>query len=100
MVLLKDHAYNRSRCRDTIDFLKQSMRSCRESDLPRFQECLAEASGMLADEEWRATKFYDSPTRTRRSAISAYEKYLADHPESLHAEEARARLEELKGGTK
>ena len=100
MILLHDHAYNRSRCQDTIDFLRQSLRSCRESDMARFQECLAEASGMIADEEWRATKFYDSPTRTRRSAISAYEKYLADHPESTHASEAKARLEELKGETK
>ena len=100
MVLLRDHAYNRSRCRDTVDFLRQSLKGCRESDMARIQECLAEASGLIAEEEWRATTFYDSPTRTRRSAVSAYEKYLAEHPDSVHAAEARARLEELKGDVK
>ena len=100
MVLLRDHAYNRSRSRDTVDFLRQSLKGCRESDMARIQECLAEASGLIAEEEWRATTFYDSPTRTRRSAVSAYEKYLAEHPDSVHAAEARARLEELKGDVK
>ena len=61
---------------------------------------LAEAQGLVAEEEWRATKFYDSPTRTRRSAVSAYEKYLAENPDSVHTEEAKARLAELKEGSK
>ena len=100
MVLLREHAYNRSRCRDTIDFLKLSMTGCRPSDVDRLRELLAEAQGMIAEEEWRATKFYDSPTRTRRSAVSAYEKFLAENPGSPHAEEAKARLAELKGGAK
>ena len=100
MVLLREHAYNRSRCRDTIDFLKQSMTGCRPADVVKIQEFLAEAQGLIADEEWRATKFYDSPTRTRRSAISAYEKFLAENPGSVHADEAKVRLAELKGVSK
>ena len=100
MVLLREHTYNRSRCRDTIDFLKQAMTDCRQSDMSTLQEHLAEAQGMIGEEEWRATKFYDSPTRTKRSAVSAYEKFLVENPGSPHADEARARLSELKEGTK
>ena len=100
MVLLREHEYNRSRCRDTIDFLKQAMTGCRQTDVARLRGFLSEAQGLIAEEEWRATKFYDSPTRTRRSAVSAYEKYLAENPDSAHAEEARARLAELKEGLK
>ena len=100
MVLLREHEYNRSRCRDTIDFLKQAMTGCRQTDAAKMREFLAEAQGLVAEEEWRATKFYDSPTRTRRSAVSAYEKYLAENPDSVHTEEAKARLAELKEGSK
>ena len=96
MVLLREHEYNRSRCRDTIDFLKQAVTGCRQSDVARLQEFLSEAQGLIAEEEWRAVKFYDSPTRTRRSAVSAYEKYIAENPGGAHAEEAKARLSELK----
>jgi outer membrane protein assembly factor BamD (BamD/ComL family) len=100
MILLREHAYNRSRCRDTIDFLKLAITGCRPPDVVKMQEFLAEAQNLVAEEEWRATKFYDSPTRTRRSAVSAYEKFLAEHPDSAHAGEARARLAELKEGSK
>jgi outer membrane protein assembly factor BamD (BamD/ComL family) len=100
MVLLRDHAYNRSRCRDTVDFLRMAVSGCRPSNADRLRELQAEAQGMIAEEEWRATRFYDSPTRTRRSAVSAYEKFIAENPGSPHAEEAKARLAELKGGAK
>jgi len=100
MVLLREHEYNRSRCQDTIDFLKQAMTGCRQNDVAKLREFLSEAQGLVAEEDWRATKFYDSPTRTRRSAVSAYEKYLAENPDGAHAEEAKARLAELKEGSK
>jgi outer membrane protein assembly factor BamD (BamD/ComL family) len=51
---------------------------------------------MIEDEAYRSAKFYDSRTRTRRSAINAYEKYLRDYPNSEHAEIVRQRIEELK----
>ena len=54
-------------------------------------------TGLLDEEAYRGAKFYDSPTRTKRSAIAAYEQFLKDHPLSLHAEEIRARIAELKG---
>ena len=100
MVLLRDHEYNRARCRDTVDFLKRAVASCRQSDAETLRGLLDEARGKVAAEEWRATKFYDSPTRTKRSAISAYERYLVENPDSPHAEEAKARLAELKEGSR
>ena len=100
MVLLREHEYNRSRCRDTIDFLRQALSKCRQEDVSSLQEFLEEAKAMLEAEEWRATKFYDSPTRTRRSAAAAYEKFLVENPDSPHAEEAKERLSVLKEGLK
>ena len=97
MVLLREHVYNRARCLDTVDFLRRAVTSCRQSDVDEMQGFLSEARGMVAEEEWQATKFYDSPTRTRRSAIGAYERFIAENPESPHVDEARARLGELKG---
>ena len=48
------------------------------------------------DEAYRAALFYDSRMRTKRSAISAYERFLSDYPTSRHAEDVRRRLEALK----
>ena len=97
MSLLREREYNRSRCRDTIDFLKLALRTCRPVDAMRIRECLEEASAMMENEAYLGTKFYDSNTRTRRSAISAYERYLSDYPEGAHADEVRERLSVLKG---
>ena len=97
MAMLRDHAYNRSRCQDTIDFMKMALRSCRPEDTEAVQGYLAEAENLIAEEAYRAAKFYDSTTRTRRSAANAYERFLNDYPQSEHAEEIRARLAELKG---
>ena len=47
-----------------------------------------------------AAKFYDSTTRTRRSAITAYERFLAEHPQSERADWVRERLADLKGEDK
>ena len=52
---------------------------------------------MTEEEAYRGARFYDSPTRTVRSAINAYERFLAEYPDSAHADEVRARLDELKG---
>jgi regulatory protein len=53
--------------------------------------------GALNDEAYAAAKFYDSKTRTVRSAVNAYERYLSEYPDGIHAEAAKARLEALKG---
>ena len=96
MVGLREHAYNRARCRDTIDFLKTTLRTCRPEDAESIQSQIAEARGLLEDEAYRGAKFYDSPTRTLRSAVNAYERFLVEYPDSGHAEEVLKRLDELK----
>jgi len=98
MRLLRDHGYNRSRCRDTIDFLKLALRTCRPSDAEGIRDSLEMATQLLEEEAYRGAKFYDSPTRTVRSAINAYEKFLTEYPESQYAESVRERLSELKEG--
>ena len=100
MVVFREKAYNRARCRDTADFLSLALRSCRPVDVERLKGYLGEVRGMMEDEAYRSAKFYDSPTRTVRSAVNAYERFLADHPESSRADEVRARIEELKGAGK
>ena len=97
MSIIREHEYNRSRCQDTIDYLRLALRTCRPSDAAAIQALLEEAQSMIAEEAYRAAKFYDSRTRTKRSAINAYERFLEDYPQSAHADEIRARLEQLKG---
>ena len=100
MIVLREREYNRLRCQDTIDFLKLALTRCRPSDVELLQGFLAEARRLIEREDYLGAKFYDSRTRTQRSAISAYERFLAEHPTSAHAEEIRARLSELKGAEK
>lgn len=95
MKLLKEHDYNRPRCLDTIGFLKQATTTADAATRPQLEAWLDEAVALLEDEAYRAAKFYDSRTRTRRSAINAYERFLKEYPASVHVEEARARLTEL-----
>lgn len=102
MEVLREYGYNRSRCRDTIDFLELA---AAQSDAEAREEIVrlrGQAERMLEKEAFLAAKFYDSRTRTARSAINAYEKFLADFPAGVHAGEVKARLEELKanGGEK
>lgn len=98
MKLLELHGYNRVRVFDTASFLRQALRSgsSEEADA-QFKEWLDEVETMEDDEAYRAAQFYDSRTRTKRSAINAYERFLKEHPASRHAEEAKSRLETLKG---
>ena len=96
MLVLREHAYNRARCQDTIAFMKMALAMGPDAVARAdYESWLNEAVGLIEDEAFRAAKFYDSRTRTKRSAISAYERFLSTYPASVHAEEARARLEEL-----
>ena len=96
MNLLREHGYNRARCMDTIGFLRQALASGPDAAAKAdFEQWLQESVGLVEDEAYAAARFYDSRTRTRRSAINAYERFLAEHPASVHAEAARARLTEL-----
>lgn len=98
MKLLRDHEYNRQRCRDTIDYLKMALvLDTTNAYRKDYEAWLAEAQGVLEREAYHAAQFYDSRTRTRRSAIRAYERFLAQYPIGTYADQARARIEVLKG---
>jgi len=101
MVVLRRREYNRDRVRDTIDFLRSAVASGRLSDERRgeVEGLLAEAGALIEEEAYQAARFYDSKTRTRRSAVSAYERFLAEFPASDRAPEVRRRLFELQQET-
>lgn len=99
MKLLEMHGYNRDRVHDTASFLRQGLRG----DLPDgmradLEQWLDETSALDEDEAYKSAKFYDSRTRTKRSAVNAYEHFLRNYPTSSHVDEIRARLEVLKEG--
>lgn len=99
MKLLELHGYNRTRVLDTQSFLRQALRgSIPEAMRTDLNSWLEETSALEEEEAFKAAKFYDSRTRTKRSAITAYERFLKEYPMSDHASEVIARLEELKGG--
>ena len=102
MNIVRDHEYNRNRVRDTADFLRQTVSGVVLDDakVADLRAWLSECEGYLEDEAWKAAKFYDSPTRTRGSAVNAYNVFLKDYPAGGHAEEARARIVELGGEVK
>ena len=100
MIMVRERGYNRERCRDTIGFLKLAQKNCPEADAEPIGALLAEVEAWLEEEAYLGAKFYDSPTRTKRSAINAYERFLKNYPNSVHAEEIRQRIEELKGEVK
>jgi len=100
MAMVRDWGYNRDRCLDTIRFLKLALKNCLPDDVAAIGEMLRDAEAVIENEAYAGAKFYDSPTRTKRSAINAYEKFLNEYPNSGHAEEVRQRIEELKGSEK
>lgn len=97
MDILHECSYNRERCQDTSNFMKMALRRCRPEDAADIRAYLNETESHLADEAYRAAKFYDSRMRTRESAIAAYERFLENYPNCAQADEVRARLAELKG---
>lgn len=97
MQILDECAYNRARCQDTVNFLQLALANCLPEDSDGIRRLLADAQSRIEEEAYRGARFYDSTTRTRRSAISAYERYLADYPQGAHADAVRERLAELKG---
>ena len=100
MNLVRDHEYNRNRVRDTAGFVRQTVSGVvlDDSKVADLRAWLAECEGFLEDEAWKAAKFYDSATRTKGSAVNAYNVFLKDYPAGAHADEARARIAELSGG--
>lgn len=95
--ILREHEYNRIRSLDTVSFMKMALLSDADpEERADFTAWQAEAAALVEDEAYKAAKFYDSKTRTRRSAVNAYERFLREHPASSRADEIRARLAELK----
>jgi len=97
MKLIGAHGYNRARTTDTIDFLKMARREDLTTDMRAdVDKWLGEAENLLAEEAYAAARFYDSRTRTQRSAINAYERFIEDYPNSPHVQDALQRLEKLR----
>ena len=97
MVVLRRCEYNRERVRDTIGFLTFAIESGKlepeqREEVGGFRN---EARALLENEAYNAAKFYDSRTRTKRSAMSAYQRFLDEYPTSDRAPEVRRRLFEL-----
>ena len=87
--LMKDPARAKAIARDTIPALRETL-----------SKYISEASAGLEREAYEAAKFYDSRTRTRNSAINAYERFLREYPASSYADVVRERLAQLKEGAK
>lgn len=103
MRILREHEYNRARCLDTMAFMKMALIADTTGEYrDSFSAWRDEANALMEDEAYAAAKFYDSKTRTRRSAISAYERFLREFPTSERSDEVRERLAVLKaeGGAK
>ena len=97
MKLIREHGYNRARCKDTVSFLKMAKGTSSDPALREtLSKYIAEASAGLEKEAYEAARFYDSRTRTRKSAINAYEKFLREYPASSYADAVRERLSQLK----
>lgn len=97
MWLVRRLAYNLPRCKDTESYLKLAMRN--DPSHPNAEEMrswLSELSDYLAEDAWTRAKFYDTRQRTRHAAIASYEKFLEEYPDSSHADEASARIGQLK----
>lgn len=102
MKILRACEYNRARCRDTLAFLELALSSglVEPEAADDVKGWANEVRAMIENEAYHAARFYDSRTRTRRSAIQAYERFLNEYPASVHAEEIRQRMTELQGGEK
>jgi outer membrane protein assembly factor BamD (BamD/ComL family) len=97
MRLLEKHGSNRARVADTAAFLRQALQAkLPDAARAEIEAWLARTREHQEEEAYRAAVFYDSRMRTRRSAVSAYERFLAEYPASRHAGDVRARLAALK----
>ncbi len=97
MTVLRRCEYNRDRARDTTAFMRMALGDAKlgEERRAEIQGYLEETTRLLEDEAYKAAKFYDSRTRTKRSAINAYERFLSEYPASDRAPAVRRRLFEL-----
>ena len=97
MWLCRRLSYNIPRCKDTANFLTMALK--RFPDLDEAEELKTwrgELEKHMAEDDYVRAKFYDTRQRTRHAALVAWERFLKEHPDSPHADEARARIEALK----
>lgn len=93
MWLVRRLAYNRPRCEDTRQFLKDALR--KYPDLPEHEELrtwLGELETYLSRDAYERAKFYDSRTRTKHSALASWRNFVEQYPDSAYVEEAKARI--------
>ena len=97
MIVLRRCEYNRERVQDMIGFLTFALGSGKlaPGEMDEVAAFRDEARALLEEEAYNAAKFYDSRTRTKRSAKSAYQRFLDEYPTSDRAPEVRRRLLEL-----
>lgn len=101
MWLCRRLAYNIPRCKDTASYLKMALQRHPDHDqadeLKAWQE---ELTQYMAEDAYTRAKFYDAKQRTRHAAIASWERFLKDYPTSSHADDVRARIEQLKAGAR
>ena len=97
MWLCRRLSYNRHRCKDTHNYLDMAMKKVPDLDqMDELKTWRSELSQHLSEDAYAQAKFYDTKQRTRHAALTAWERFLKEYPDSPHAEEARARIEALK----
>ena len=97
MWLCRRLSYNIPRCKDTVNYLTMALK--RFPDLDEAEEIKTwreELKQHMAEDAYVQAKFYDTKQRTRHAALTAWERFLKEYPDSTHADEARARIEALK----
>ncbi len=99
MELVRKNKHNRARRRNAANYLKQSLQKF--PDHPKaaqMREWMDSLNAALEDEAWAETRFYDTRQRSRNAAISSYEVFIEQFPESPRAQEARERIKAIKNG--
>ncbi len=97
--LVLHQEYDASRCRNALNGMKTALNrypDLNEAEL--LKEWIQEFSEKLEESSWNNAVFYDSRQRTKQAAVAAYERFLAEFPESQHRGEAVARIEAIKSG--
>ncbi len=101
MWIVRRLAYNLPRCQDTESFLKLALKKDpSHPDLDEMRGWLKELREYVAEDAWTRARFYDTRQRTGHAAAASYRKFLAEYPDSSHAEEARRRLAEIEPAQK
>jgi outer membrane protein assembly factor BamD (BamD/ComL family) len=96
MWLCRRLAYNIPRCKDTASFLQMAIKRHPDPEqTEEMREWHSELLDYMAEDAYQKAKFYDSKQRTRHAALTAWERYLKEYPDSKHADDVRARIEVL-----